>query len=100
MAKEEIDLRNARVCERGAREALGEKSCTRDAGSALVITWEGRGGRRFYSMYAACACMHSVYACVRMCVYIYIHPFLRPMAGSLRNDYVRDIEARFETSFK
>lgn len=33
-------------------------------------------------------------------IHIYIYSSLRPMAGSLRNDYVRDIEARFETSFK
>lgn len=35
-----------------------------------------------------------------MYIYIHIYSFLRPMAGSLRNDYIRDIEARFETSFK
>lgn len=41
-----------------------------------------------------------VYVYINIYTYIYLYSSLRPMAGSLRNDYVRDIEARFETSFK
>lgn len=67
------------------------------------LRWSSRGregGRERWCDERSICCAVNVCVCECMYIYIYIYSSLRPMAGSLRNDYVRDIEARFETSFK